>query len=441
MQRPKVWLRRQVYRLLTSSRRRGFRRWSAERRRRRDGRAHRIAYFHRFGDPTSALMVGLVAALRERYDIEVELMPVGAPELAVAPEPERLIAYARLDAARLARKFGLGFTDPGHAPDAALMARATAILVAALSGPDPLTATTAVDKAVWSGDAVALDELAHRHGEASAEATAKAVAEGTERRNGLGHFQAGSIHYGGEWYWGADRLHYLEARLDGLKVRRQGREGAAPLAPALLETQARGDARGVVLEIYPSLRSPYTWIAMERAFALAERWGATPEIRFVLPMVMRNLPVPPRKGRYFLVDTKREAERLGLPFGNICDPVGRPTERGLAVLHHAILAGKGRDFLISFLKGVWAEGIDAGSDAGLKRIAARAGIDWSAVEAALADDSWRKVAEMNRARLLSLGLWGVPSFHVGDLAVWGQDRLWLVEEELARIAAKGEGKA
>ena len=28
------------------------------------------------------------------------------------------------------------------------------------------------------------------------------------------------------------------------------------------------------------------------------------------------------------------------------------------------------------------------------------------------------------------GLWGVPSFRVGDLAVWGQDRLWAVQEAL-----------
>jgi hypothetical protein len=27
-------------------------------------------------------------------------------------------------------------------------------------------------------------------------------------------------------------------------------------------------------------------------------------------------------------------------------------------------------------------------------------------------------------------LWGVPSFRFGDLATWGQDRLWLVEQAI-----------
>ncbi len=91
-------------------------------------------------------------------------------------------------------------------------------------------------------------------------------------------------------------------------------------------------------------------------------------------MVMRGLPVPREKRLYILRDTKREAERLGMPFGRIADPVGVPTERGLAVLHHAMAADKGPEFLWSFLRGVWAEGIDAGSDSGLRTIAARAGL-------------------------------------------------------------------
>jgi hypothetical protein len=27
-------------------------------------------------------------------------------------------------------------------------------------------------------------------------------------------------------------------------------------------------------------------------------------------------------------------------------------------------------------------------------------------------------------------LWGVPSFRFGDLATWGQDRLWLIEQAI-----------
>ena len=122
-----------------------------------------------------------------------------------------------------------------------------------------------------------------------------------------------------------------------------------------------------------------------------------------------------------------------MPFGRIADPVGKPTERCLAVLHRAIASGTGRglDFFSSFMRGVWAEGIDAGSEAGLCRIAARAGLDAAFVKAALADESWRTVAEANRAEMLASGLWGVPTFRVDDgSARWGQDRLWQIERDL-----------
>ena len=150
-------------------------------------------------------------------------------------------------------------------------------------------------------------------------------------------------------------------------------------------------------------------------------------------MVMRGLQVPLVKRLYIIRDAKREAEELGLPFGKISDPVGRPTERGLGVLHqvqanHGTLAAL--CFAESFLRGVFAEGIDAGTDDGLAQIASRAGVTPADVAAGLADDSWRATATANREALLAAGLWGVPSFRVaGFPAQWGQDRLWVVEQQ------------
>ena len=51
--------------------------------------------------------------------------------------------------------------------------------------------------------------------------------------------------------------------------------------------------------------------------------------------------------------------------------------------------------------------------------------------AALAAPGWRAAAEANRDALFSLGLWGAPSFRVDDkAAVWGQDRLNQVQQDL-----------
>jgi 2-hydroxychromene-2-carboxylate isomerase len=302
---------------------------------------------------------------------------VSAPGAAAVPERERLKAWGHRDAALLASSYGLNYPHAANLPPA----------------PD--------------GDALRLK---------------------------LGHYLSGMFHFEGEWYWSVDRFHFLEQRLRDAGLSRKPGERIR-IAPAREVTMSgpKGIARGATLDWFLSFRSPYTWISADRVKALADHYGATLRLRFVLPMVMRGLPVPASKRFYITLDTKREAERLGIPFGTIVDPVGRPTERGLAVLHHAIGLGKGHDFARSFLSGAFAEGIDAGSDAGLMRIAKRAGLTPGEAQDALKDESWRRVAEANREELFSLGHWGVPSFRVNDNpAHWGQDRLWVIEQELQR---------
>ena len=66
----------------------------------------------------------------------------------------------------------------------------------------------------------------------------------------------------------------------------------------------------------------------------------------------------------------------------------------------------------------------------MKRIVAAAGLDWTSAKAIVDNDDWRAEAEANRAEMIALGLWGVPSFRYRDTAVWGQDRLWVIDQAL-----------
>jgi 2-hydroxychromene-2-carboxylate isomerase len=99
----------------------------------------------------------------------------------------------------------------------------------------------------------------------------------------------------------------------------------------------------------------------------------------------------------------------------------------LALMPLAASHGVGQAFVLSFMRGVWAEGLDAGSDSGLKKISERAGLAWSEVCSALENNQWRQMAENNRKDMLALGLWGVPGFQLRHTVVWGQDRLAALE--------------
>ena len=425
-----------VAELLTSPRVRDARRQLAALARRARGGAAVAHYFHQPDDPYSQLMLQDLPKLGDRYELLLALHLVEPPSAAAAPDRARLQAWSRRDAAELATACGLMYADPGAEPDATLVELANRAVAHALADQAPngpaLCVAEMAGRALWCGDRAALDGLPL----ASAAQTAAALAAGTALRRSRGHYLGAMLYFEGEWYWGIDRLWHLEQRLRGAGLWRGGDAQWIVDVPRVACSHRPGNALVPELHFFCSLRSPYTYLAVPRVLRLARHYGAQLRLRFVLPMVMRGLPVPRAKRLYILRDAKREAEALGLPFGRIVDPVGAPTERGLAVLHRACEAGRGEQFLESFMRGVWAEGVDAGSDAGLRRIAAEAGLDASFVAGALADPAWRSVAQANREEMLGLGLWGVPSFRVdAGPARWGQDRLWQVERDLIAVTA------
>lgn len=404
-------------RIITSPALRGLQRGFAAARRRLNFSRPVVRYFHQVDDPYSALAARALPHLESVWGARIVPCIVPPPDAAAAPDAERLKLWSLRDAQTLARGLGIepSFTD---IPSDELLARAQG----ALAGVDDATVFAAISSAI---------ERAFKTGKAStiplASGDAKAaLAKGLRARRG--HYLGGMFAFEGEWYWGLDRLPYLEDRL--AKIRRGGSR-FVKARDVTLEVKASSKD---TIEAFVSLRSPYTYIAMPRLIALAEASGAELRLRPVLPMVMRGLPVPLPKRLYILRDTKREAERLGLPFGKVSDPVGEPVNRGLAVLFSVLESERGASFLLSFLKGVFAEGVDAGSDDGLEHLCLRAGISRAEMDAALTDQSWRARAEANREAMLEAGLWGVPSFRVNDLpAHWGQDRLWAVEEDLRSL--------
>ena len=409
------------------------RRASAERARRARGEPHRVHCFHQVDDPYSALTAVALPRLLARYDIALAPHVVGAPPDAAAPERDKLVTYSRHDAQRLARHWGLAFTDPGAQPSTAAIDAARAVLVAAIGSGRFSEIAGAVSARLWQpnpgvdGEALAVS-TGHPPPADAASVPAHLQASNALRQR-LGHYLGATFFYGGEWYWGIDRLHHLERRLQALGAARAGvNDLLFPPDADLHEPVAL--AAPPPIDFFFSLRSPYSAIVAARVFELGRLTGAPVRLRFVLPMVMRGLPVPRAKRSHIALDAAREAFARGIPFGRLNDPVGRPTERGLALIPWAEGLGRGQACVLSFMQGVWAEGLDAGTDRGLRRIVERAGLPWREAGAALHDEGWRGAAEANRAEMFALGLWGVPSFRVRDTAVWGQDRLWAVQGEL-----------
>ena len=403
----------------------------AERLRLGQGLRHQVHYFHQVDDPYSALAAGTLPQFVARYDIDVVAHVVGPPPDSAAPEREKLMAYSRKDARLLAGHWNLGFEEAGAQPPDQAVALATRLLVAAIQDGTFVEAAGEISACLWRAPSM-LPEMGLAGGplrSVDVSAAASHVTASNALRQKLGHYLGATFFYAGEWYWGIDRLHHLERRLQDLGAQRSGVQGLIFPPDADLNEPVKL-ASPPPIDFFFSFRSPYSAIVAPRVFELGRNTGAPVRLRFVLPMVMRGLPVPREKRTYIILDAAREAFVRGVPFGRLNDPVGRPTERGLSLIPFAEQAGRAEAYVLSFMHGVWAEGIDAGSDRGLRKIVERAGLAWDAAQMALKDEAWRQTAEANREAMFALGLWGVPSLRVGDTAVWGQDRLWAVQEAL-----------
>lgn len=390
-----------------------------------------LHYFHQADDPYSHLAVQMLKPLAERYGLAVEVSLVTAPDEAAAPEYGLLKDYAVRDAIRVAREYGVTFPAGASRPDEKEIARVNALLAAALRKGDFAALAVEAGRALWAGDTAALAKLVEVHGVASTRETARTLKRGTAKRKKLGHYLSGMFYFEGEWYWGIDRLNHLEERLAEAGFdRAAGTPMLAPYRDMKLGPVPEGTHRPVI-DFWFSFRSPYSWIAVPRMVKLAHHYKAELRMRFVLPMVMRGLPVPRTKRFYIVLDTKREAELVGLPFGRVVDSVGAGAARALAVMHHAIPLGKGEIFAELGCRAVFADGIDIASDEGLLDVAKRAGLEGDVVKEALADSSWEQAVEENRKALFDAGLWGVPSFRVDGMpAHWGQDRFWALEQDI-----------
>ena len=395
---------------------------------------HRVDYFHQVDEGYSFLAAQMLERLAARYEIELHCHLVRGQEGKNAPEPELLAQLARVDSHRIAPGYGLTFPDHPEAPNPDLVQTATEILAAQPNADFPRVAAS-VSEALWRDDASSLAQLAAELGTVSTEAAAAAVEAGTAKRRELKHYSGAMFYYGGEWYWGVDRLYHLEQRLAALGA---DTEPGAPLIAPRLDTDLAGhrDTGHYTLELYASLRSPYTAVIFDRAVAFAAEAGVTLSLRPVLPMVMRGVPATREKGMYIFMDAAREANAAGVAYGNFFDPIGDPARRCYALYPWAVSQGKGVELFSSFLRHAFQLGVNTNNDRGLRKVVEAAGLDWSEAQTHRSDERWQAILEDNRQAMYASGLWGVPSFRLlapsGDplLETWGQDRLWLVAHTL-----------
>jgi 2-hydroxychromene-2-carboxylate isomerase len=210
-----------------------------------------------------------------------------------------------------------------------------------------------------------------------------------------------------------------------------------------------GDSRSVTFYFDPI--SPYVWLCAASAIARIEAAGAQVHMVPVLFAAMLNAHgnVGPAeiaaKRAYTFRDVMQEAARRGLPFEG---PPGHPFNPLVALRMCTALADERerRRFALALVSACWERGDDISDEATLARIADACDLDGAALVAATRQPQVKQQLAAATEQAIAAGVFGVPTFRLGDELFWGGDRietlLWRLEgnaideDKLARFLAK-----
>jgi carboxymethylenebutenolidase len=196
------------------------------------------------------------------------------------------------------------------------------------------------------------------------------------------------------------------------------------------------------VDYYASLNSPWTHLGAARIEAMCAKHGATLKIWPVdfgtIFAGSGGLPLPkrsPQRQAYRLQELARWKAHLGIPI--TITPKHFPTSEALSSACVIALRETQGDapairLAHAVLKAVWEQERDPGDEATLAALIGECGLDAPAVIALGKEPRWAEMKEKDTAAALARGVFGAPSFVIGEEIFWGQDRLEFVERRLAR---------
>ena len=407
-------------------------RLKAEKKRQEENRPHEVLYFHKVDDPYSHLTIQYIEKLKSSFDIILKPVLVGEEDPKSIHEPSLYSVYCLEDAKRIAPFYGIELSADSY-PKNDLIDKANSIL-SVVEDKDFSEVGSIVSDALWHDNETALDELAKKYN-ATKDVVKSKIEQGNKLRNDKGYYFGSAFYYEKELYWGVDRIHHLEDRLTELGIKKEliNEPICAPeiTAPSILRSD-----RSVQLSYYPSLNSPYTYVSAKRVRELREDYPINLITKPVLPMLMRNMTIPAFKGKYIISDAAREGRKNDYAMGKIYSPIGKPARRAYSLFPIVDEAGKGFEYIDDLLYASFHEGINIGEEDYLKSLIDKLELNWSEIKKSLGTKQWKKVLDDNLKDMYEGNCWGVPSFKITDsdgsnpYYVWGQDRMWLLKEEI-----------
>ncbi len=195
---------------------------------------------------------------------------------------------------------------------------------------------------------------------------------------------------------------------------------------------------GPRIDCFGALASPWTFMGHGRLRALADRAGAS--VRFCPVDLMQvfnatgGLPLgkrPPARRAYRMQELKRWRARLDIPL--TLEPAFFPVDETEAALLTYVAREDGADAMDlagRFMRAVWVEERNIADAATIDEIVSEAGLDVSRLRDRMTSIDPQAIRARETEEAIERGVFGAPTYFLGDQMLWGQDRLDFLERML-----------
>ncbi|WP_279604605.1 2-hydroxychromene-2-carboxylate isomerase [Methylobacterium sp. J-070] len=194
------------------------------------------------------------------------------------------------------------------------------------------------------------------------------------------------------------------------------------------------------VDYYVSLNSPWTHLGGTRLMDIAARCGASVRIypidtAEVFP-ASGGLPLPkrsPQRQAYRIQELARWRDVLAIPIN--LKPKHFPAKEAVAAqsvlaVRETIGDAPAIDLAHRILKALWEEEADTGDRETLVRLIGEIGLDGTSILELAGDGRWAALRSQETRAAINRGVFGVPTYAVGESIFWGQDRLDFLERQL-----------
>jgi 2-hydroxychromene-2-carboxylate isomerase len=190
----------------------------------------------------------------------------------------------------------------------------------------------------------------------------------------------------------------------------------------------------VQVQVFFNFRSPYCYLASKTMFDVLGRFDCAVRWRPLGGWDGRSSPER-AKGKLPIArqDVRRWCRRMGIPF-NPPPVTTDPTRAGAGSLL-AERDGRLPQYVLEVMHAEWGEGRDIGDLDVLRDAGQRAGLDPDALAQAADDPANLARLTEHWQQAQAVGVFGVPSFVVGEEVFWGNDRLEFLAEHLTDLGA------